>query len=100
EEVESKDGIAWLDLGQTGHGAKKCAVGAVDLCAAGFAAPHIRQRLFWVADGDNAGLEGWKGMTERSAEFPAGSGCMDCRMANATGGEQPGSRNQRKAGRN
>ena len=25
------------------------AVGAADLCAAGVAAPHIRQRLYWVA---------------------------------------------------
>lgn len=100
EQVASKDGLGWLDLVQTDLEATNYAVGAVDLCAAGFGAPHIRQRLFWVADSDNAGLEGWKGMPERSAEFPAGSGCMDGRMAHATGGEQPGSRNQRQAGRN
>ena len=100
EQVASKDGLGWLDLVQTDLEATNYAVGAVDLCAAGFGAPHIRQRLFWVADSDNAGLEGRKGMPERSAEFPAGSGCMDGRMAHATGGEQPGSRNQRQAGRN
>lgn len=99
EQVASKDGLAWLDLVQTDLEATNYAVGAVDLCAAGFGAPHIRQRLFWVADSDNAGLEGWKGMPERSAEFPTGSGCMDGRMAYATGGKQPGSRNQRQAGR-
>lgn len=100
EQVASKDGLGWLDLVQTDLEATNYAVAAVDLCAAGFGAPHIRQRLYWVADSDNAGLEGWKGMTERSAEFPAGSGCMDGRMAHATGGEQPGSRNQRQAWRN
>lgn len=100
EQVASKDGLGWLDLVQTDLEATNYAVAAVDLCAAGFGAPHIRQRLYWVADSDNAGLEGWKGMPERSAEFPAGSGCMDGRMAHATGGEQPGSRNQRQAWRN
>jgi len=35
------------------------AVGAADLCAAGAGAPHIRQRLFWLADanGGNASAE-------------------------------------------
>lgn len=80
EQVASKDGLGWLDLVQTDLEATNYAVGAVDLCAAGFGAPHIRQRLFWVADSDNARLEGWKGMSERSAEFPAGSGNMDGRM--------------------
>ena len=28
-----------------------------DLCAAGFGAPHIRQRLFWVADADSEFME-------------------------------------------
>ncbi|HCR4040432.1 DNA cytosine methyltransferase [Morganella morganii] len=100
EQVASKDGLVWLDLVQTDLEAANYAVGAVDLCAAGFGAPHIRQRLYWVADSDNAGLEGRKGMPERSAEFPAGSGCVDGRVAHATGWEQSGSRNQRQEGRN
>lgn len=99
EQVASKDGLGWLDLVQTDLEATNYAIGAVDLCAAGFGAPHIRQRLFWVADSDNAGLEGRKGMPERSAECPAGSGSMDGRMAYTTGGEQSGSRNQRQARR-
>ncbi|HHH3216996.1 TPA: DNA cytosine methyltransferase [Morganella morganii] len=99
EQVASKDGLAWLDLVQTDLEAANYATAAVDLCAAGFGAPHIRQRLFWVADSDNAGLEGRKGMPERSAECPAGSGSMDGRMAYTTGGEQSGSRNQRQARR-
>ncbi len=31
------------------------AVGAADLCAAGEGAPHIRQRLYWVADAASNG---------------------------------------------
>src|SRR5690606_34646705 len=30
------------------------AVGAADLCAAGVGAPHIRQRLYWVADAEGS----------------------------------------------
>ena len=50
EQVASKDGREWLagvraDLEGLGY-----AVGAADLCAASVGAPHIRQRLWWVAD--------------------------------------------------
>ena len=50
EQVASKAGRLWLsgvrvDLEGLGY-----AVGAADLCAAGIGAPHIRQRLYWVAD--------------------------------------------------
>jgi len=50
EQVASKDGLAWLDLVQTDLEGEGYAVGAVDTCAAGFGAPHIRQRLYWVAN--------------------------------------------------
>lgn len=82
-EIERKNGNSWINTLQTDLEATNYAVGAVDLCAAGFGAPHIRQRLFWVADSDNAGLEGRKGMPERSAECPAGSGNMDGRMGDS-----------------
>ena len=57
EQVASKDGLGWLDLVQadlegTGH-----AFGAVDTCAASVGAPHIRQRLYWVADALLRGAE-------------------------------------------
>lgn len=59
EQVASKDGRDWLagvrdDLEGAGY-----AVGAADLCSAGVAAPHIRQRLYWVGDANDAGLEGY-----------------------------------------
>jgi DNA (cytosine-5)-methyltransferase 1 len=34
------------------------ACGAADLCAAGLGAPHIRQRLFWVANANECGQSG------------------------------------------
>jgi DNA (cytosine-5)-methyltransferase 1 len=48
EQVASKDGLGWLDLVQSDLEATGYASGAVDLCAAGVGAPHIRQRLWWV----------------------------------------------------
>ncbi len=50
EQVASKDGLAWLDLVQTDLEGARYAAGAVDLCAAGVGAPHIRQRLWWFAE--------------------------------------------------
>jgi len=48
EQVASKDGLGWLDLVLSDLEATGYASGAVDLCAAGVGAPHIRQRLWWV----------------------------------------------------
>lgn len=50
EQVASKDGLAWLDLVQADLEGADYSCGAVDTCAAGFGAPHIRQRLYWVAE--------------------------------------------------
>lgn len=52
EQVASKLGRSWLagvrtDLEALGYG-----VGAADLCAASEGAPHIRQRLWWVASNE------------------------------------------------
>lgn len=54
EQVASSDGREWLarvrdDVEVLGYG-----VGAADLCASGVGAPHIRQRLYWLA---HAGCE-------------------------------------------
>ncbi len=50
EQVASKDGREWLagvftDLETMGY-----AAAGADLCAAGVSSPHIRQRLYWVAN--------------------------------------------------
>lgn len=62
EQVASKDGLAWLDvvhadLERTGY-----ASAALDLCAAGVGAPHIRQRLYWMA---HANVPAWKQRNSR-----------------------------------
>ena len=55
EQVASKDGREWLCGIRTDLEDARYAVGAADLCAAGAGAPHIRQRLFWVADANQSG---------------------------------------------
>lgn len=56
EQVASKDGLAWIDLVSSDMEAQGYAFGGLDLCAAGVGAPHIRQRLYWVADNNNNGF--------------------------------------------
>ena len=48
EQVATKDGLGWLDLVQTDLEGSDYACGAVDTCAAGYGAPHIRQRLYFT----------------------------------------------------
>src|SRR5690606_17738712 len=60
EQVASKAGRVWLsgvfaDLeGMAYHRA------GADLCAAGVSAPHIRQRLYWLAYSHKPGPQGWR----------------------------------------
>nr|ADV36400.1 phage methyltransferase [Edwardsiella phage eiAU] len=58
EQVSSKDGLGWLDIVQTDLENAGYASAAADLCAAGVGAPHIRQRLYWVADANHQRQEG------------------------------------------
>ena len=82
EQVASKDGLNWLDLVHADMEASGYAFGAVDLCAAGVGAPHIRQRLWFVADSDNAGLERrWKSECQSGFKRLAGQGSVVGRMA-------------------
>jgi DNA (cytosine-5)-methyltransferase 1 len=50
EQSASKAGLGWLDLVQADMEAADYAFGTLDLCSAGFRAPHIRQRLHFVAE--------------------------------------------------
>ena len=70
EQVASKDGLAWLDLVRADCEASGYAVGAVDLCAASVGAPHIRQRLWWVADSMRGG-QPRQGIMGRSSDSEA-----------------------------
>ena len=58
EQVASKAGLGWWDLVQADLEGASYAGGAVDTCAAGVGAPHIRQRLYWVGHALQPGLEG------------------------------------------
>ena len=74
EQVASKDGLAWLDLVLSGLEGAGYACGAVDTCAAGFGAPHIRQRLYWVAHADGKQLHRCRFPKERGGAELADSG--------------------------
>jgi DNA (cytosine-5)-methyltransferase 1 len=50
EQVSSKDGLSWFDAVSVDLEGAGYAIGALDTCAAGVGAPHIRQRLYFVAD--------------------------------------------------
>jgi DNA (cytosine-5)-methyltransferase 1 len=56
EQVASRAGRDWLATVRADLEALGYAVGAADLCAASVGAPHIRQRLYFVAD---SLLAGW-----------------------------------------
>jgi len=76
EQVASKDGLAWLDLVHADMEGAGYAVGACDTCAAGFGAPHIRQRLYFVADPQGGRDDGALFAGERqglSRPVPAGA---------------------------
>ncbi|ECJ2224259.1 DNA cytosine methyltransferase [Salmonella enterica] len=57
EQVASKGGLTWFDVVQLSLEKAGYAVAVIDLCAAGIGAPHIRQRLFWVANANSQCME-------------------------------------------
>jgi DNA (cytosine-5)-methyltransferase 1 len=61
EQVAGTAGLDWLDLVSADLENDAYEVGALDLCAAGIGAPHIRQRLYWVADAPRARRQGFAG---------------------------------------
>jgi len=65
EQVEAAIRHGWLDLVQADLEGIGYAFAAVGIPAAGFGAPHIRQRLWFVADAGNEGLQRgvWCGTT-------------------------------------
>ena len=74
EQVASKDGLAWFDLVASDLEGAGYTCGAVDTCSAGVGAPHIRQRLYWVADSVPAGRP--QGRARTGDGSPAGSGSV------------------------
>ena len=81
EQVASSDAGPWLDLVQADLEAMEYAFGAVPFPSAGVGAPHIRDRLYWVANASGGGRRqkqqdggrGDAGIGEGEAILPAGS---------------------------
>ena len=83
EQVESAIRHGWLDLVQDDLEGLGYAFGASGLPAACVGAPHIRQRLWFVADNNNEGLEGWGRMPERAAECASGPSGLAGRLGDS-----------------
>ena len=76
EQVEAAINHGWLDLVQTDLEGEGYACGAVGLPAGGVGAPHIRQRLWFVAnaqhDGGWANKQGWQAQGRTVDGWPSG----------------------------
>lgn len=60
EQVASKASGPWIDLVQADVEAMGYAFGAIPFPAASVGAPHIRDRLYWVADTTDKRCDGWR----------------------------------------
>jgi DNA (cytosine-5)-methyltransferase 1 len=75
EQVASKDGLEWFDLVSADLEGSDYAVGASDMCAAGFGASHIRQRLWFVGMADARYLCGRDRSESDKPKYNATTGC-------------------------
>lgn len=85
EQVARKDGLGWLDLVSTDLEAVGYACGAVPFPAAGVGAPHIRERLYWVAEPDVVRQQG-QGKMGRCSYTTKGKNRKIDRAINVSGG--------------
>ncbi len=83
EQVASSDTGPWIDLVHTDLEALGYTFGAVPFPSAGVGAPHIRDRLYWVADANYAGLEGWGAVRQRADQCATGQDGVAGGMADA-----------------
>ena len=96
EQVASKDADAWIDLVQNDLEGLGYAVGAVPFPSASVGAPHIRDRLYWLADsasnrrvGSGPGPTIQTGRSTRPEQFGFMAGGFEgCTIPNV--GETPG----------
>jgi len=79
EQVASADGRVWLAGVRADLEALAYGVGCADLCAAGVGAPHIRQRLWWVADSERDAGESRRAASEcgESNGTPHAGACVE-----------------------
>lgn len=85
EQVAGKDGEAWLNLVQDDLEREKYSVGACVTSACSVGAPHMRKRIYWVADSNNKRLQRWR-RKQHAPQFVSGSDSMDSK-------KQPGPTN-------
>lgn len=95
EQVASKAVEPWVDLVHADVEALGYAFGAVPFPSAGVGAPHIRDRLFWVADSKGHGHE----RTGKLGKSTGRNGAAHLRsvggLANSNGGHSGAERQQR-----
>jgi DNA (cytosine-5)-methyltransferase 1 len=86
EQVEAAINHGWLDLVQSDLESESYACGAAGIPAAGVGAPHIRQRLWFVADDINSRRSriGWRGEARAAERSEVG------RLADADSGRHDG----------
>jgi len=95
EQVASPEGLAWFDDVSADLEGEGYAVGAADLCAASVGAPHIRQRLYWVANASCDQRKSWRsgeediGKTSKPSRF--------CDVGELDNTRKPGSRRNGRA---
>jgi DNA (cytosine-5)-methyltransferase 1 len=94
EQVASKAGRKWLSGVRAEMVFLGYIFGAADLCAAGVGAPHIRQRLFWVAESQS------KGRTGMESECEGGIGIGSRIGSNISNGGMGDANLPRSQGRN
>jgi DNA (cytosine-5)-methyltransferase 1 len=94
EQVAAAVGKDWLDLVCSGLEAEGYACGAAVLGAHSVGAPHIRQRLYWVADSQGGGRlreredrEATGGLSVPCTGGPAGGFWCDCEWLLFAGGK-------------
>lgn len=85
EQVAGSDGEVWLagvraTLERIGYG-----VGAANLAAGSVGAPHIRQRLFWVADAHPGRCEDPRPIRDERRQSRPCCGCESCQLADPEG---------------
>lgn len=81
EQVASADGLAWLDLVWDDMEGAGYTFWPVDLSAAGFGAPHIRQRLFFVAHAGHGEHRGRNTVRESAGEHAGAQGSSEAAEA-------------------
>ena len=84
EQVASKDADPWIDLVQDDMEAMGYGVWSCPFPAASVGAPHIRDRLYWMAYADDARLERWwQPERQCTPEWLARSSSVAGRMADS-----------------